>query len=345
MPFVHIQCRDEIRTPCRLELVKAWRAQCIPLPDCLADTTQILARAVLVDVAKTIGQSCCLLLDKVVEAILPPELAPKPGEVVWTPEADVQLDGTLVPRPHFKDGATFNDIVCPEHDRRICSWANSVLSDHAHFVTHGRCDTKALVLHGREGTARFVWDLRGRRPKRIAYRTPAHEVSLSPLLEAGLLEGFADINIVHVMDTSGASLGSRTPPVFIAHPAAVSFMLNRKVSNDDLLTEIESGCVDRIDVASATSKAVAVADGGRGCGIPFWPLRCEQNATIPKKCLTPGTPIKWRRITNKKIGPLATNDAVFTAEFASQQYSSIDDVRSVSSSSSWSSPSASTCPS
>ena len=224
-------------------------------------------------------------------------------------------------------------FVYPDHDRRICSWINSVLDNHLHFEACARCKTKPLVLYGREGTARYVWDLRGRHAKRIAYRTPAHEVSLSPLLDPSLLVGFLDTNIVHVMDTSGASLGSRTPPVFIAHPAALSFMLNRKVSNDDLLTEVKSGCVQRLNIFDVyfkgPSKLAPIADGGRVCGIPFWPMRCEQNATIPKKCLTPEAPTKWRRITNKKIGPFATNDAVFTAEIASQQYSSIDDVISI----------------
>ena len=329
VPFVYIHARNELRTPCRLELLRMWDVEKLPMPRSFAGTLAVLAQAVAVRVAKTQAQAVFLRLDRLMEG-LPVELRPRPGEVAWLPNPGLVHRLTQpnhnVPRPHFPDGATRATIINPDDDRAICKWVNSVLHDDATFAATGRCQTKTLQLRVRDGASAFVWDLRGNRAVRVMYRTPSHEVSLQELVNQGLLHGFADQNIFHVISTSGASLGSRSPPVFIAHPCALSFMLNREAAEKDLRTEIDEGCVQRVDVASSISPAVAAADGGAGCGVPFWPMRSEPNAIIPKKLLTPGAPTKWRRITNKKTGPLATNDGVVTSEYASQQYTSVDDV-------------------
>ena len=328
MPFVYIHARNELRTPCRLELLRMWDAEKLPTPRSFGGTLAVLAQAVATRVAKTQAQAVFLRLDRFMEG-LPAGLRPRPGELAWTPDPGLVHHLTRpydpVPRAHFPDGATPATIINPDDDRAICKWVNSVIRDDATFEATGQCQTRALQLRVREGAAAFVWDLRGGQATRVTYRKPSHDVSLQPLVDMGLLRGFSDQNIVHVISTSGASLGSRSPPVFIAHPCALSFMLNRDAAEKDLRTEIDEGCVQRVDVASSNNPAVAAADGGAGCGVPFWPMRAEPNAIIPKKLLTPGAPTKWRRITNKKVGPLATNDGVVTSEYASQQYASVDD--------------------
>lgn len=339
--YVHRSALHEgelvVRTPCRSELLRIWGWLGSTLP---ANPAAVLAEEAVSCIAKAQVSAIFKCLDRFVSTGELKGMV-KGGERAWTPDVDMKSDGTVIPRSRLYSGAlSVYDVYTQNYDRAVCKYINIIVSMTSKVKLNKFVKRPpALVLNASEymqpGAELFVWDMRavecGGHPVRVRYRPPQHNTTLQPLVDKGLLDGFQDQNIVQILSRFGIPTGANASSKSILHYPHTSYWSELEAAVQDLQTEVDSGCVQRIDATHPGKELRAKVDGGRGCQTPFVPCRCEPNAIIEKKQIIPGAKRKVRRLSNKKCGikgapdGTETNSAVDISDYAKQQLVTIDD--------------------